>query len=76
MIDISIVIPTFNRLWALPKAVDSCLSTDCAVEVIVIDDGSADGTWEWLQGRKDITFPRFRRLAQPVGKRRPIEDRA
>ena len=54
MIDISIVIPTFNRLWALPKAVDSCLSTDCAVEVIVIDDGSADGTWEWLQGRKDI----------------------
>lgn len=54
MTDISIVIPTYNRLWALPKAVDSCLSTDCAVEVIVIDDGSADGTWDWLQGRKDV----------------------
>jgi glycosyltransferase involved in cell wall biosynthesis len=54
MIDISIVIPTFNRLWGLPQAVDSCRSADCNVEVIVVDDGSTDGTWEWLQGRKDV----------------------
>lgn len=54
MIDISIVIPTYNRLWALPKAVDSCFSQDCSVEVVVVDDGSTDGTWEWLQTRKDV----------------------
>jgi glycosyltransferase involved in cell wall biosynthesis len=54
MIDISIIVPTHNRLWALPKAVDSCLSTDCTVEVIVVDDGSTDGTWDWLQARKDV----------------------
>ena len=54
MIDISIIIPTYNRLWGLPQAVDSCLSTDCRVEVIVIDDGSNDGTWEWLQARTDV----------------------
>src|SRR5947209_2497318 len=54
MIDISIIIPTYNRLWALPKAVTSCSSPDCSVEVIVIDDGSTDGTWEWLQSRKDV----------------------
>ncbi len=58
MIDISIVIPTFNRLWALPKAVDSCLSAACRTEVIVVDDGSSDGTWEWLQDRKDVVSVR------------------
>ena len=48
MIDISIVIPTYNRLWSLPNAVQSCLSTAATVEVIVVDNGSTDGTWEWL----------------------------
>ena len=51
---LSIIIPTYNRLWALPKAVDSCFSEGCSVEVVVIDDGSTDGTWEWLQQRKDV----------------------
>ena len=54
MIDVSVIIPTFNRLWGLPKAIDSCHSKDCQVEIIVIDDGSSDGTWEWLQSRKDV----------------------
>ena len=54
VIDISIIIPTFNRLWALPKAVDSCHSGACNVEIIVVDDGSTDGTWDWLQKRKDV----------------------
>jgi glycosyltransferase involved in cell wall biosynthesis len=54
VIDVSVIIPSFNRLWALPKAVESCFSADCSVEVIVVDDGSTDGTWEWLQARKDV----------------------
>ncbi|SKA37220.1 Glycosyl transferase family 2 [Enhydrobacter aerosaccus] len=54
MVDVSIIIPTFNRLWGLPQAVESCFSADCSAEVIVIDDGSADGTWDWLQKRKDV----------------------
>jgi glycosyltransferase involved in cell wall biosynthesis len=53
-VDVSIIIPTFNRLWGLPTAVDSCFSPGCRVEVIVIDDGSTDGTWEWLQNRNDV----------------------
>ncbi len=52
--DVSVIIPTFNRLWALPKAVESCRNTKCHTEIIVIDDGSNDGTWEWLQTQTDI----------------------
>lgn len=55
MADISIIIPTYNRLWALPKAVESCASAGCDVEIIVVDDGSTDGTWRWLQARGDVT---------------------
>ena len=54
MIDISIVIPTYNRLWSLPNAVESCLSTTAKVEVIVVDNGSTDGTWEWLQTQAGV----------------------
>jgi glycosyltransferase involved in cell wall biosynthesis len=54
MIDISVVIPTYNRLWSLPTAVQSCLGTAAKVEVIVVDNGSTDGTWEWLQGQPGV----------------------
>jgi len=52
--DISIIIPTYNRLWCLPAAIESCRHNKCAVEIIVIDDGSTDGTWVWLQQQNGI----------------------
>jgi len=52
--DVSVIIPTYNRLWSLPAAINSCLETKCSTEIIVIDDGSTDGTWEWLQDQKNI----------------------
>ncbi len=52
--DVSIIIPTYNRLWSLPHTIDSCRNTICKTEIIVIDDGSDDGTWEWLQLQNDI----------------------
>ena len=54
MFDVSVIIPSFNRLWALPKAVESCRHSACHTEIIVIDDGSTDGTWEWLRDQKDV----------------------
>jgi glycosyltransferase involved in cell wall biosynthesis len=54
-IDVSIIIPAFNRLWCLPKAVASCRDSAVSIEIIVIDDGSSDGTWEWLCEQKDVT---------------------
>jgi len=52
--DVSVIIPTFNRLWCLPRAIESCRNTTCKTEIIVIDDGSTDGTWEWLNQQPDI----------------------
>lgn len=54
-IALSIVIPTYNRLWSLPEAVDSCRKIDSKHEIIVVDDGSTDGTAEWLRKQSDVT---------------------
>lgn len=53
-IDVSVIIASYNRLWALPKAVESCRNNDCLTEIIVVDDGSSDDTWSWLQNQKDV----------------------
>ena len=50
--DVSVIIPTYNRFWCLPKAIASCENTECNTEIIVVDDGSTDGTWEWLENQK------------------------
>jgi len=50
MARISVVMPTFNRAATLPRAIDSILGqTHRDVELIVVDDGSTDGTAALLQ---------------------------
>jgi len=49
---LSVIVPTFNRAHFLPRAVDSALAQSFRdLEVIVIDDGSADGTADLLASR-------------------------
>ena len=48
---VSVVVPTYNRAWCLAEALDSVLAQDVAgVELIVVDDGSTDGTPQLLAG--------------------------
>jgi len=55
---VSVVIPTFNRLGTLPRALESVLrQTYDDIEVIVVDDCSSDGSWDYLQTIRD---PRLR----------------
>ncbi len=58
MVALSIIIPSFNRLWALPKAIESCRATRSPHEIIVVDDGSTDGTSEWLAQQPEIVHLR------------------
>src|SRR5436305_902063 len=55
-VDATIVITTKNRANDLAVAVESSLSQSAAVEVLVIDDGSTDGTSD-LIGKQ---FPKAR----------------
>jgi glycosyltransferase involved in cell wall biosynthesis len=54
MIDVSIIIPTYNRAGILPGLLESWRkvagTTRCSFEIIFSDDGSDDGTAALLEG--------------------------
>ena len=63
---LSVLVPTFNGEAHLRRALDSIVDeADAGVEVVAIDDGSSDGTWDILQayqGRLNLSADR-----RPVG---------
>lgn len=63
--DVTVVIPTFDRLWCLPTAVESCRQRGVSTEIVVVDDGSTDGTWEWLQTQDDVVAVRQSNWGKP-----------
>jgi glycosyltransferase involved in cell wall biosynthesis len=56
---LSVVIPVFNEAETIGKVLDAVLSTPFEKEVVVVDDGSADGTADFLRAYGD---PRVRIL--------------
>lgn len=64
---VSIVIPTYNRIHTLPASVDSVLrQTYANLELIIMDDGSVDGTDEYVKSIAD-TRVRYRRADKNMG---------
>lgn len=60
---VSVVLPTYDRLDYLPEAVDSVRTQSRADwELLVVDDGSKDGTLDYLHGLKE---PRLRVVERP-----------
>ena len=49
---VSVVIPSYNRAYCIAATVDSTLAqTHRNIEVLIIDDGSSDGTRELIAER-------------------------
>jgi len=55
MPDVSVIIPTYNRRSMVQQAIESCFEgkDGIDVEVVVVDDGSTDGTRKYLENLDD-----------------------
>jgi glycosyltransferase involved in cell wall biosynthesis len=61
---VSVVVPTFNRRGQLATVIDALLADAATAELIVVVDGSTDGSLEWLRDRA-ARDPRLRPLWTP-----------
>lgn len=61
MIKISFIIPSRNNLQYLQQAVNSILKNyDTQHDIILLDDASTDGTWDWIQSLEGSHFIKYR----------------
>lgn len=50
---LSVIIPVYNEIETLPEVIRKVITTPYDKEIIVVDDGSIDGTREYLKALKD-----------------------
>ncbi len=71
--EVSVVIPTYNRRAMVREAVASVLAQrDANFELIVVDDGSTDGTFEMLAHLDRMTVERTERRGPAAARNRGI----
>ena len=68
---ISVVIPTYNRLPILKKCLEALenqifINEIHDYEIVIVDDGSTDGTTDWLENNFEF-FPHLKLFKQPHG---------
>lgn len=76
-VDVSVVVPAFNEVERLPATLDALdahyAARDLAAQIIVVDDGSTDGTYELVQARRTAGVPLMcLRLPRNHGKGRAV----
>jgi dolichol-phosphate mannosyltransferase len=60
---ILVVVPTYNERDNLPKMVERLLALPDGVEILVVDDGSPDGTGKWVEETSAVE-PRLHLLSR------------
>lgn len=72
---ITVVMPTFNRLAAIRENFDSLRALEGITEIVVVVDGSTDGTAEWLEqlGDRRITVLRQPQRGSPAARNAGID---
>ena len=63
---ISYIIPSYNNLQHLKNVYASIQKHEPQAEVILLDDGSTDGTWEWIQQQDCIKFRNEERVGHTI----------
>jgi glycosyltransferase involved in cell wall biosynthesis len=67
---VSVLIPSWNRLDLLREAIASVRAqTWHDLEIIIVDDGSEDGTWSWLEAQPGLRPLRRERRGGPAAAR-------
>jgi dolichol-phosphate mannosyltransferase len=59
-----VVIPTYNEIDNVPTLIDEVLEVDPRVDILFVDDGSPDGTGDYIAGRGE-SQPRVKLLRRP-----------
>lgn len=63
---ISFIIPSYNNLKHLKNVYTSIQKHAPKAEVILLDDGSNDGTWEWIQQQDCIKYRSEERVGHTI----------
>jgi dolichol-phosphate mannosyltransferase len=65
--DSLVIIPTYNEKENIEKIIRKVFELNCDFEILIIDDGSPDGTAEIVKTLQ-IEFPTFLHMEQRIGK--------
>ncbi len=64
---ITVVIPAYNCAGVITHAIDSALKQDVALEILVLDDGSADGLDQVMTRYADVQAVQYLKNPQNMG---------
>ena len=63
---ISLVIPSYNNLQHLKNVYASIKKHASSAEIILLDDGSTDGSWEWIQQQDCVSYRSDKRVGHTI----------
>jgi len=63
---ISLIIPSYNNLRHLKNVYESVKKNAPKAELILLDDGSTDGTWDWIKSQDCIKYRSEERVGHTI----------